>query len=1627
MRFLGQLCFVPSAKIRLGKQPSFSRCLFNIVLWGLCRSATELCCSNTFLHDPVLYGHNCDPLIIRSFDGTLGYEGEGPQWTLKSINVGSLEKNPQVLTQPCDALAIQETRVTAANKKGMVISANEANRDISFGPLMKYMESGHPEWGGVCIATNHGASRPFEIKEDASGLFLNLNASTRVHCVWTSVDVGKTMLLISFYGFSGAHQDPAKHVACDNLLKQVFEFVSQFGAIPVALCGDFQTIPHSYSSIRDLLASGRYHDPFLTTEGELDRPYTFCKNCKWHDPASSKTSIDGILVNDVAFGYIKTVSINHECGLQHAFCEIQFDFPSTKRMGFKWVPHAKLDISKLQPEPKRNQIASNLWEKKFYQKSVEAQDGETLAEVANDFCLQILLESGAKWNQGTRQRGTIPEFHFGNCDIQKGDANDANARCLNHLDKSLRRINDLMKKISIRPSSAHAVAIAEVCWRRIVNALKFNDFGEIPAEPTVDFLVEAWDFLASKRHSKALQIRRARIQTWKKKMQASAASTCKDLYHYLRMRHKAPAFAPVCKADGSPIYQPQQALAFAKEQWDGVFGVHAEGIPTQPFMNVIGPLLEASSESCNFPTLEAHDFYQAIQSRKKDAAAGIDGWRTDELQSLPSVAFLPWIWLWTKIENQEFQIPKIFRCARVVMLPKPDAKNHQPLSKRLITLLSPLYLAYTKVRFQQSISWQLKIFPKNLCGGVAKRKTTDISHHLAIRSEIAVATGKSLIGIKIDRSKCFDRIIPKIVASIGEKLGLDSKYLHVWQQLYCDFQRFLSYEQYIYPESLKSHNGIAQGDVGSVLGINLLMTAWCRLMSVFPDIQSFVYIDDAYLCTTLEHIDQLAAAIHATNLFDQLCGQAFNINKSCGWATCAKSRKKLKQTFPDLEIQDFVQVLGGHLKSSAKPHVLPATSKFHVIRTLINDIGFLPISFWAKMKLIATKVMPMITYVAELNPWSRKSVESFETNVCKALWGNRPHWRSSDLLFCVSGDPTKIHPASAIAKATICGIVNRCRTDPEFFQMWHELVASKKVIKKGLVDLLCGACAAIGIRFEPPFSLGFMDFPPVSFLDFTPKSLSRFLRASALQALYSAALRSPRKDFKQGGSGVFDPDINPFGRRWAQPWLFRKKPLDEEIFLGPFTGAMPTKDRLFKSGLSGDPHCRFCKHEHEDQEHLSSECQGITERIGSTKCPLQLQPNWDAHGIFEVPQFLINSTLQDGWSIPACELVFTDKRNITVWCDGSVVNGDHSFSRSLGAAVVSADGHILASHGWRDMWGESFKAEVVAIKLAVGLTEGKITIVTDCKSAIKVAAKIKQLGDVPDNIAHRDLWRSIFEAVGYGNESRLFLRWIKAHQVDSSQQFQFASHDQQMNKIADTEAKRRAFSCCPISPNIVESWRTHLWNKRKWLAELSSLVGQNQVTEQSEDLTPEYPKDCECEEAISNDHQSLKNRFVKWDWNLNRNVYTWTMGNDPWEPPKKWAYSRESWDVTLRFWQSLEWRTGEGVAMSIYEVSFVFWLKCRFIVPEVLNNSAGTFLLFPNWMRFFLREAKKLGISLFPPAITWQARKCTYLSATFPYGRFWGGRAFIADHHLIALADFITSIGSKASAQQWSRPLSCIP
>ena len=69
--------------------------------------------------------------------------------------------------------------------------------------------------------------------------------------------------------------------------------------------------------------------------------------------------------------------------------------------------------------------------------------------LANDFCVEILTNAGATWKHGTRQRGSIPEITLGNSKCLQGFSQDAPSKALNLLDKTLRRIDDMVKQLSV--------------------------------------------------------------------------------------------------------------------------------------------------------------------------------------------------------------------------------------------------------------------------------------------------------------------------------------------------------------------------------------------------------------------------------------------------------------------------------------------------------------------------------------------------------------------------------------------------------------------------------------------------------------------------------------------------------------------------------------------------------------------------------------------------------------------------------------------------------------------------------------------------------------------------------------------------------------------------------------------------------------------------------------------------------------------------------------------------------------------------------------------------------------------------------------------------------------------------
>ena len=636
--------------------------------------------------------------------------------------------------------------------------------------------------------------------------------------------------------------------------------------------------------------------------GGLSRPDTFCRNRRWDDPEGARSSIDAIVVNSYAHRYVRAVEVEQTAGLQHAIVSATFEFPQTSlsanQRPFKWVPHAALDLSSMGKPDHREHVAQQLWMNKFEAKCQCAQDSESLLSLANEFAVEILISSGAKWKHGSKVRNKIPQFHGISKQRPEGTENDQSSRTLNAFSKNLCRIDDIATKIAIQEPNAHTKGIVDRAWAKFVDFLKVLEYPFIPDFPCQVHLNEIWVFISNKREKLVRALRTQRVRTWRDKMKASSMRDCKDVYSYLKRKHEIPRHAGVTNQNNMPIFNPQDALDLVPSQWNRIFESNSNPIPTEHVMNSVGNYLFKNKLDFDLPHLTCEDLYLAVQARKSDASAGIDGWRTREFQALRRSAFFPWVMLWDKIERDVFQLPQLLKVARLAMIPKPEAKSMQPIDQRLITLLSIPYLAWSRARFSHSTVWQSKVFPSNLCGGIQKRKASDVAHHIGIDSEFAVATKPPLVGIKLDRSKCFDRVDVGVVCAFASALCLDKRFLAAWKQVYQGFARHVTIGQYIDPVPLSCCNGVAQGDCASVLAVNILMTGWARIMENFHGVKAFCFIDDAYLYGSIQSFENLQLAIAATRLFDKLVGQKLSLEKSSGWATSPEGKKPFEWALP---------------------------------------------------------------------------------------------------------------------------------------------------------------------------------------------------------------------------------------------------------------------------------------------------------------------------------------------------------------------------------------------------------------------------------------------------------------------------------------------------------------------------------------------------------------------------------------------------------------------------------------------------------------------------------------------------------------------------------------------------------
>lgn len=176
----------------------------------------------------------------------------------------------------------------------------------------------------------------------------------------------------------------------------------------------------------------------------------------------------------------------------------------------------------------------------------------------------------------------------------------------------------------------------------------------------------------------------------------------------------------------------------------------------------------------------------------------------------------------------------------------------------------------------------------------------------------------SFAALKLEKSKCFDRLMPKLCAAIMLTLGLPTGFFRAFLCLYTRMTRFLSFKQWTRSTPISTPNGVVQGCSLSLLCINLHIAIWAWIVCNIDGVDFRVFIDDTYLWTRSASIDHLVAAVKATELWDGLCGQFLNAGKCEIFATNGPLRRALKQAFPQMKLVETVNILGAFVQTTKK-------------------------------------------------------------------------------------------------------------------------------------------------------------------------------------------------------------------------------------------------------------------------------------------------------------------------------------------------------------------------------------------------------------------------------------------------------------------------------------------------------------------------------------------------------------------------------------------------------------------------------------------------------------------------------------------------------------------------------------
>ena len=595
----------------------------------------------------------------------------------------------------------------------------------------------------------------------------------------------------------------------------------------------------------------------------------------------------------------------------------------------------------------------------------------------------------------------------------------------------------------------------------------------------------------------------------------------------------------------------------------------------------------------------------------------------------------------------------------------------------------------------------------------------------------------------------------------------------------------------------------------SILMVNSMYAVLSSALSaVHPSVKFSAFLDDSKIWTRVNDQQALADAYDTICNFDVDIGQVLNVDKTAVATRRQKNASRfLLKVGRVCKTKKQVKSLGFSHQFSKKRSPSHQNDRVDSARTTMLKISQLPLPPNLKAIHVHCNGHSKWVHGSEVQGPSKQALARLRTVTAKVFTKKRNNMRCPFLLFATLQDAW-LDPFAKWVQHVLLKLRRLAYVKPSLLV---EILVKVRETPAPVNPTTNGVIGVVAYLFA---ELGWKVVDPNSFLIELSDHQHSSLKAGSKEAFLEILARDVRKYLLNQSPERHD---NPTPGQYGTPDIFLSGFLLDTTFakdddfrylrkhlqsLPPnisytrgilsalLSGSVYNGRRYKAAGLRDSAACPHCG-QHETHQHMFYDCEAAQEHAPARGHEPLL--SW-VTGIFFEPPHLRRDvrSLSQIWSLPLVETRWRPHSEIFV--DGSVFHQRWAPIRS-GAAAVTVPNLFEHAVSVQGSSVNSFRCELFAVILAIHMTEGDITIASDCASVLRRAKFLQARNyqwDCVFQFENPDLWE-LFLKVAQAHTGTITFVKVKAHtDANSGQGPLLTAGNERADYVAKAAAKALA-------------------------------------------------------------------------------------------------------------------------------------------------------------------------------------------------------------------------------------------